>query len=353
MASEARLHVGGLSESVKEAELSQHFSSHGTVKNVCMVKREGLPGTEVKVFAYVTLQNTPQAINKCIASLNKKKWNGSTLTVARAKESYVERIRRQQAEEEKAEQAKKAAAAAALTSGWARTTNGCLVPKFQVPAKAKSSAARATHRQFTDSDIEADVGWTSTTSSTLHSEDRLPGERHRQQPVAASAQGSSSSKRGRPDDSDPSRDSPTAAAAVRSSQSSLASGGSSQWVKSGVKRRRQQDSSSESSDSNSGTGGSDSDSGSASWLTTPSRPERAGHGNDANNDDSSWLFTRSDADVAGSKAAGTDDSWLSLGVQRDHRTPTTTTTDSTAAGGGSKSGQRKKKVVDSSSSSSN
>ncbi|XP_065190328.1 nucleolar protein 8-like [Sycon ciliatum] len=384
MASEARLHVGGLSENVDEAELSQHFSSHGTVKNVCMVTREGLPGTKLKVFAYVTLQNTPQAINNCIASLNKKKWNGSTLTVARAKESYVERIHRQQAKEEKAEKAKKAAAAAGMTSGWARTTNGCLVPNFQEPAKAKSSAARTTRRLFTDSDLEADVGYSSTVTSTpLQSDDPLTGERQQhhqqhhhqhhqyQQPASASAQGSRSSKRGRPDDSDPSRDS-TAAAAVRSSQSSLASGGSSQRVKSGVKRHRQQDSSNKSSDSSSGSDGSDSESGNASWLTTSSRLQRARHNDDDDSDDndSSWLFARNDADDAGSKAAGTDDSWLSLGVQRAHITPPlpTTTTTVSATGSGSHSGKTlaskpsaqsnsksvrpKKKVADSSSDSS-
>ncbi|XP_058528544.1 nucleolar protein 8 [Ochotona princeps] len=96
-----RLFVGGLSQTVSEADLRSQFSRFGDVSDVEIIARKDEQGNPQKVFAYVNITAAENDLKKCMSILNKTKWKGGTLQIQLAKESFLHRLA-QEREEAKA-----------------------------------------------------------------------------------------------------------------------------------------------------------------------------------------------------------------------------------------------------------
>ncbi|KAF2355571.1 RNA recognition motif domain [Trinorchestia longiramus] len=91
-----RLFIGGLSPDLDEASLKQQLANYGAVLSIDVKdKKDIITGEVVKRFAFATLDGSHASIEKCIYSLNGSTLCGGTLSVERAQESFIERLKRE------------------------------------------------------------------------------------------------------------------------------------------------------------------------------------------------------------------------------------------------------------------
>ncbi|NXJ04317.1 NOL8 protein, partial [Odontophorus gujanensis] len=88
-----RLYVGGLGHTVSKAELQERFGKLGRVLDVEIITRkDDQAGNPTKTFAYVTVSSSETDLRKCISVLSKTKWEGRSLQIEFAKESFLHRL---------------------------------------------------------------------------------------------------------------------------------------------------------------------------------------------------------------------------------------------------------------------
>ncbi|XP_028905738.1 nucleolar protein 8 isoform X2 [Ornithorhynchus anatinus] len=93
-----RLYVGGLSQTISQADLQHQFSRFGDVSDVEMITRKDDQGNPTKTFAYVNIKTTDLEFKRCMSLLNKTKWKGGTLQIELAKESFLHRLAQERQE---------------------------------------------------------------------------------------------------------------------------------------------------------------------------------------------------------------------------------------------------------------
>jgi hypothetical protein len=85
-----RLHISGLTPSLKSSDIHSRFSAFGTVKDISgfgAIDANGDP----KKFAYLTLDATEEKLRRCLSSLSGTVWKGAKLRVGDAKPDFAER----------------------------------------------------------------------------------------------------------------------------------------------------------------------------------------------------------------------------------------------------------------------
>ncbi|CAM6032563.1 unnamed protein product [Sphagnum compactum] len=96
-----RLFVGGLGPSVSISDLEQRFAPLGSVHRIEMIpSKAGVDSAAVagahRGFAYVEFEASSQAsLRKLFSAYNGCKWKGGSLRVEKAKEHYMDRLRRE------------------------------------------------------------------------------------------------------------------------------------------------------------------------------------------------------------------------------------------------------------------
>ncbi|KAK8615206.1 hypothetical protein V6N13_068987 [Hibiscus sabdariffa] len=86
----ARIHVGGLGQSVSSDDLLKIFSAVGTVDGVDIVRTKG------RSFAYVDIiPASPNSISKLFSTYNGCAWKGGKLKLEKAKEHFLARLKRE------------------------------------------------------------------------------------------------------------------------------------------------------------------------------------------------------------------------------------------------------------------
>ncbi|SPO30186.1 uncharacterized protein UTRI_06025 [Ustilago trichophora] len=174
--SQKRLVISGLTASFSQEDLIRRFSTFGTVIALDgLGKRDALG--QLRPYAFLTLQASPQQIKRCMNLLSGSVWKGATLRIGEAKPDYKERISlekqktRQEEEEEKANSPKKPkrlppgmgfesynmepveqdAVEKGLAWGWKRTPAGHLVrplrmrPSHPLPKPSHASTLERIH----------------------------------------------------------------------------------------------------------------------------------------------------------------------------------------------------------------
>ncbi|XP_052061672.1 nucleolar protein 8-like [Mytilus californianus] len=91
MSDAKRIFVGGLSQEIKEEELTERFQRFCEVLNV-QIKKKKVDDAPDKIFAYVNVKSTPENLQKCISLYDKTKWKGSELRLQLAKENFLTRL---------------------------------------------------------------------------------------------------------------------------------------------------------------------------------------------------------------------------------------------------------------------
>ncbi|KAK9989678.1 hypothetical protein SO802_029917 [Lithocarpus litseifolius] len=93
-ASQMRIFVGGLGESVTAEDLQRMFGSLGVVERLDIVR------TKSRSFAYVDFSpSSPKSLSKLFSTYNGCVWKGGRLKLEKAKEHYLVRLKREWAEQ--------------------------------------------------------------------------------------------------------------------------------------------------------------------------------------------------------------------------------------------------------------
>ncbi|XP_064489342.1 nucleolar protein 8-like [Ornithodoros turicata] len=90
-----RLFVGNLASDVREEELREKFGKFGHVENVELRTKKDEMGMPFRTFAYLDVGLTQEKLVNCIKTYHNTVWKGNSIVVQVAKESYIEKIRRE------------------------------------------------------------------------------------------------------------------------------------------------------------------------------------------------------------------------------------------------------------------
>lgn len=116
-----RLFVGNLAGNVNERELRERFERFGHVENVEFHTKKDETGKPFRTFAYLDMGLTQEKLVNCIKAYHDTTWNGNKIVVQVAKESYIQRIRRE-AERFKVTATNEAWKKNADTNSWNKST---------------------------------------------------------------------------------------------------------------------------------------------------------------------------------------------------------------------------------------
>uniref|UniRef100_A0A182PZQ5 RRM domain-containing protein n=1 Tax=Anopheles farauti TaxID=69004 RepID=A0A182PZQ5_9DIPT len=101
-----RLFVGNIPTGTSESELRAEFRAYGTVESIELKTKTNPLNDAVETFAFVTLHTEDYVVPQCIKEFQQEQYKGVYLNVSRAKESFLEKLKR---EREEAEAQKKSA----------------------------------------------------------------------------------------------------------------------------------------------------------------------------------------------------------------------------------------------------
>ncbi|XP_055911491.1 probable RNA-binding protein CG14230 [Eupeodes corollae] len=97
-----RFFIGNLPAGTNENEVKKAFQDFGDVTNVELKAKENLVDpSNVKLLAFVTLNLYNDDVDYCLRKLNNKEINGEYVKVSVAKESFLERLKREREESSK------------------------------------------------------------------------------------------------------------------------------------------------------------------------------------------------------------------------------------------------------------
>uniref|UniRef100_A0A1I8MBP1 RRM domain-containing protein n=1 Tax=Musca domestica TaxID=7370 RepID=A0A1I8MBP1_MUSDO len=136
----SRFFVANLPTNTKEKDLRNLFQDYGEIKNIELKTKENLVDpNDVKVIAFVTLNIGQDDAQYCLKDLNWQKIYGQQIKVSLAKESFLERLKREREE------------AKAASDG-----NQLMAPKSVEEQSELLSAPKSNKRKIFDVDAELD-----------------------------------------------------------------------------------------------------------------------------------------------------------------------------------------------------
>ncbi|XP_064114666.1 probable RNA-binding protein CG14230 [Macrobrachium nipponense] len=95
---QSRLFVGGLGDEVDKDMLISKLSPYGSIIDAIVKEKTDADGNVMQRFAYVNIAAAQEQLEQCIKTLNGSVWQGSSLRVEVAKESFLDRLKRERAE---------------------------------------------------------------------------------------------------------------------------------------------------------------------------------------------------------------------------------------------------------------
>ncbi|XP_061392658.1 probable RNA-binding protein CG14230 [Musca vetustissima] len=136
----SRFFVANLPTNTKEKDLRNLFQDYGEIKNIELKTKENLVDpSDVKVIAFVTLNIGADDAQYCLKDLNWQKIYGQQIKVSLAKESFLERLKREREE------------AKAASDG-----NQLMTPKPVEEQSELLSAPKSNKRKIFDVDADLD-----------------------------------------------------------------------------------------------------------------------------------------------------------------------------------------------------
>ncbi|KAK4884257.1 hypothetical protein RN001_000528 [Aquatica leii] len=98
MKSNKRLFINNLNENITEENIREKFTNYGSVTSVEIKERKNPVGDQTQHFAYITINVDDHVLHNCIDEFTRKKWKGQFLNLQVAKESFIERLKREREE---------------------------------------------------------------------------------------------------------------------------------------------------------------------------------------------------------------------------------------------------------------
>jgi len=97
--SSQRLFVGNLPASTNEVALRNEFSSYGVVQSIDIKQKKNVSeNNNAELFAFINIQIDNNMLQQCINEFSQFKFNGNYLNVTVAKESFLEKLKREREE---------------------------------------------------------------------------------------------------------------------------------------------------------------------------------------------------------------------------------------------------------------
>lgn len=94
-----RLFISGLSTTTEEKLIRNAIEEYATIRLLeVKEKKDIVSGEVIKKFAFATLDGSPDLIESCVQSLNGSVLDGQEISVGRAKENIIDKIRREKQE---------------------------------------------------------------------------------------------------------------------------------------------------------------------------------------------------------------------------------------------------------------
>lgn len=88
--SETRLFIGNIPPSATEQDLQKEFSYYGKVQSVELKKKN-----DENVYGFVNIEIEEKLLTKCIREFGQQKFMGNFLSVSKAKESFLDRLKKE------------------------------------------------------------------------------------------------------------------------------------------------------------------------------------------------------------------------------------------------------------------
>ncbi|XP_053695071.1 probable RNA-binding protein CG14230 [Sabethes cyaneus] len=95
-----RLFVGNIPSGTSEQELEQEFSAYGAVSAIDLKSKPNPLTGSVDTFAFVNIELDEQSVRRCINEFRQETYKGVYLNVSKAKESFLDRLKREREEAE-------------------------------------------------------------------------------------------------------------------------------------------------------------------------------------------------------------------------------------------------------------
>uniref|UniRef100_A0A182M8U1 RRM domain-containing protein n=1 Tax=Anopheles culicifacies TaxID=139723 RepID=A0A182M8U1_9DIPT len=89
---------GKIPPGTTEQELRQEFKAYGNIETIEIKTKTNPLNEEADVFGFVTLQTEDRIVQQCIKEFQQEKFKGVYLNVSRAKESFLEKLKREREE---------------------------------------------------------------------------------------------------------------------------------------------------------------------------------------------------------------------------------------------------------------
>ncbi|XP_062561511.1 probable RNA-binding protein CG14230 [Armigeres subalbatus] len=165
-----RLFVGNIPAGTGEDELKQEFSAYGSVKAIDLKTKPNPLTNSVDTFAFVNVELDERTLWQCINEFRQQQYKGVYLNVSKAKESFLDRLKREREEAEVAKQTSD------ILNPYKKAEGQKSEEKFVVPLPALPTIKKEVESSSSESEVEDEVPVPAPVRRPIVSQKKTPND---------------------------------------------------------------------------------------------------------------------------------------------------------------------------------